>query len=424
MLLSLSVIGAFSLYVYFALLSLTIKPRTLSHWLLFVSACCAAYWAFFSFFAYNAETVELLRRNFRISVLGMFFYFPINLLFVISVVPRKKIAAFPSFLIILPALFFFVINFFYPVVFSDFVLTDRGWMFVPPAGSILNLCWLVYAFSCLSVGIIFLTLWRKNTSFNRERKQMAVLVGTQLLATLLLTCEYVFNDLLLSIRLSSISPVILSVWILGMVIAVKRYQFLSITPEAVSKEILNSVNEIIILINENEEITYMNQRALSLFGIPYRKIDHTGLHSFIVGPHKKKQLIPRGYTRENNRSIDSDMDRPPTIHLTFSTPLSETTEVSMRVSKIDDKYGDTLGYLLIGNEVQDLDHSIAQLQDRWGLTEREAEIALNSTNGQKNRNIASEFGVSEQTVKNHIESVYKKLGVSNRVELLNIISGR
>ena len=96
----------------------------------------------------------------------------------------------------------------------------------------------------------------------------------------------------------------------------------------------------------------------------------------------------------------------------------------MRVSKIDDKYGDTLGYLLIGNEVQDLDHSIARLQDRWGLTEREAEIALNITDGQKNRNIASEFGVSEQTVKNHIESVYKKLGVSNRVELLNLISGR
>jgi hypothetical protein len=83
--LSLFVIGAFFLYLYLAVLSLTMSSsRTLSHWLLFVSALCAAYWAFFSFFAYNAESLTELRRWFYISVFGMFLYFPVNLLFVLS----------------------------------------------------------------------------------------------------------------------------------------------------------------------------------------------------------------------------------------------------------------------------------------------------------------------------------------------------
>ena len=55
---------------------------------------------------------------------------------------------------------------------------------------------------------------------------------------------------------------------------------------------------------------------------------------------------------------------------------------------------------------------------RFGLTRREAQIIGALVDGQTNKDIANSFGISEYTVKHHLTSVYDKLGVYNRVELV------
>ena len=49
------------------------------------------------------------------------------------------------------------------------------------------------------------------------------------------------------------------------------------------------------------------------------------------------------------------------------------------------------------------------------LTPREVEILLHVAQGQSNRQIAQQFTLSEKTVRNHVERIYGKLGVSNRI---------
>jgi DNA-binding NarL/FixJ family response regulator len=49
------------------------------------------------------------------------------------------------------------------------------------------------------------------------------------------------------------------------------------------------------------------------------------------------------------------------------------------------------------------------------LTPREVEILLHVAQGQSNRQIAQRFTLSEKTVRNHVERIYSKLGVSNRI---------
>jgi two-component system nitrate/nitrite response regulator NarL len=55
---------------------------------------------------------------------------------------------------------------------------------------------------------------------------------------------------------------------------------------------------------------------------------------------------------------------------------------------------------------------------RFGLTRRETQIIGALADGQTNKDIANTFGISEYTVKHHLTSVYDKLGVYNRVELV------
>jgi DNA-binding NarL/FixJ family response regulator len=51
------------------------------------------------------------------------------------------------------------------------------------------------------------------------------------------------------------------------------------------------------------------------------------------------------------------------------------------------------------------------------LTRRELEIIATVVEGASNREVADRFGLSPQTVKNHLSNIFDKLGVSNRLEL-------
>lgn len=54
----------------------------------------------------------------------------------------------------------------------------------------------------------------------------------------------------------------------------------------------------------------------------------------------------------------------------------------------------------------------------WGLTQREREVAQLLGRGLRNHEIARRLFISEQTVKDHLRSIYRKAGVKNRAGLI------
>jgi DNA-binding NarL/FixJ family response regulator len=52
------------------------------------------------------------------------------------------------------------------------------------------------------------------------------------------------------------------------------------------------------------------------------------------------------------------------------------------------------------------------------LTHREREVAYAVSRGLRNRAIASEYGISEETVKKHLVNIYGKLALDGRVQLV------
>jgi len=61
--------------------------------------------------------------------------------------------------------------------------------------------------------------------------------------------------------------------------------------------------------------------------------------------------------------------------------------------------------------------SVPRRKEKFSLTPRELEIVSAIVKGSSNRTIATQFAISEQTVKNHLSSIFDKMGVSNRLEL-------
>lgn len=66
-----------------------------------------------------------------------------------------------------------------------------------------------------------------------------------------------------------------------------------------------------------------------------------------------------------------------------------------------------------------VDTGRSPLANRFGLTEREAEIMTMIADGKPNREIARTCYLAEKTVKNHINRIFTKLGVSSRAEAVS-----
>ncbi|MBE0425566.1 MAG: response regulator transcription factor [Nitrospirae bacterium] len=56
-------------------------------------------------------------------------------------------------------------------------------------------------------------------------------------------------------------------------------------------------------------------------------------------------------------------------------------------------------------------------EKRIGLTKKEKEIILLICHGYRNKEIAQKLDISEQTVKSHCNRIFKKVGVSDRLQL-------
>lgn len=66
--------------------------------------------------------------------------------------------------------------------------------------------------------------------------------------------------------------------------------------------------------------------------------------------------------------------------------------------------------------LQETNHPFAEKVET--LTKREREIIKWVMHGKTNKEIAAELTISEKTVKSHVHSIFSKLGVSRRLELL------
>lgn len=72
---------------------------------------------------------------------------------------------------------------------------------------------------------------------------------------------------------------------------------------------------------------------------------------------------------------------------------------------------------------ESIDEKIEKISLEYGLSSREKEIALLLYKGRNNSEIAEQLFLSTNTIKVHASNLYRKLGVSNRVQAVKVIRG-
>jgi len=70
------------------------------------------------------------------------------------------------------------------------------------------------------------------------------------------------------------------------------------------------------------------------------------------------------------------------------------------------------------------DLDLASFMNKYDLSQREREILVLLMQGRKNKEIAKELFISENTVKVHVYNIYKKLGVNNRLAIFELLKNQ
>jgi DNA-binding CsgD family transcriptional regulator len=65
---------------------------------------------------------------------------------------------------------------------------------------------------------------------------------------------------------------------------------------------------------------------------------------------------------------------------------------------------------------------IAHVLDRYGVTKRERQIVEKICLGKTNKQVADELFISLQTVKDHTHRIYSKIGINNRMQLVQLMN--
>ena len=65
-----------------------------------------------------------------------------------------------------------------------------------------------------------------------------------------------------------------------------------------------------------------------------------------------------------------------------------------------------------------------EVQNQLGLTRREQQLVQMVSHGFTNKEIAAKLNLSEQTVKNHVHSMMRKVGVRNRLQAVETVRTR
>lgn len=303
------------IYVVIGIYFFNLNKNKIINKLLLVLCICFFSWSFAYIFWYSKDIIQTQYYP-MINILGATgwsFYYGIILHISFEITGQaKKI----KFLIYIPCTIMFTIYSvlrvlsveYYSPVFTNF--------------SVIN--FIITAFYIL-VALVLLLKWGRASKIYREKRQAYLIVIFGLISFIL---GIFFQNILPLMNLPTlyIAQIVSIFWVFGIFLAISKYNFLDITSAVTIDRIMKNVNDIIILVDNNNKITYCNDNLIKLYGNNSEKI---------IGKHFSDVIIYKSNFGENNYIINKESEKIPVL---------------INTEKIIDDYGDIVGKLFVIND--------------------------------------------------------------------------
>ena len=228
---------------------------------------------------------------------------------------------------------------------DNYIKQFYGWQVVWSA-SIWSWLFYIYYVSFMSASLgIWLNIIKK-AKFEYEKKQAKVIIISGLIIFTLGTITDVLIPWLKPNLLPPIGPILILVWVEGMVYAINKYKLMVITSAYAAGDILSTMGDSLLLIDPEGKIIEVNNAVLKLLGysrdeLIYQPADllfseETPLFKKIV----LEKLFKEGLFKDYKMS--------------FRTKNGEEIPISFSWSMMKDKNGDFIGIVGVARDMRDI----------------------------------------------------------------------
>lgn len=398
----------FMVYLYLGVNTLLLDRKSAVNRLFFLVCCAMAFWTLSAVFVFSADTKDDFLYWFKLGSIPNIIFYPMTVHFCLALTRLIRLRPAVLAAIYLPAVPIYYHSFTGTILFRDFVKVGNYWNFMPDYGSPWLAYIALYYFICMMTGAVCFIVWSRRAMTNKERRQGRIIAVAMLISILLVTADEIFLSKVQGYNTKALSPILFVIWMGGIWYAIVKYQFLKISPALVSECIVASIDESFILLDNDFTIVRTNRITEELTGVPPRSL---------AKRHFSEIIEESGDIKKEMERMRSGAFESFSCRMHYRVEGAPPVMIDAKLKIVRDAHSDIIGVLIIGKEVK----TLSRFRERYRLSPREADVIRLIIQGHSRREIAGMLGLSNETVKTHCTAAYNKLGVENKIQLINLL---
>jgi len=253
-------------------------------------------------------------------------------------------------LLVLPL--FFIYKQWEGCLIIDFVTVPYGRTIVW-SQSIWKYAYFTYYNLFILIGLYLCFDFMRKTDKVSEKKQAKIIFVTCIITLVVGSIANVILPELKIYILPNIASILVLIWAIGLVYAITKYGFMTITPAAAAENILATMADSLILINPEKYIIRVNKATLDLLGFKEEELVGKPIDTIVEekSPFSGEQferLIQDGQIRDYN--------------MEYRTKSRETIPISFSASVMYDKQREMIGIVGVAKDLRQIGQLIKELQ--------------------------------------------------------------
>lgn len=344
---------AFLVYVYLLTFLWWKNPKSLLNRVCAIFLGCFALWSFMSIFLYIPGTLKNTAILFdNIASIGWIGLASFSLWFSLIFTEKKKILESKIFYFIIFAIpLLLIYKKWTGFLTIDYIEKSWGW-----AGIWSNTIWpkifYFYYLSFIGIGLSVIYSFGRKTQESYKKKQAQIIFLTALISLVLSTLiEVIFPELKI-FKVPSLANVITLIWAGGLVYAIVKYKFMTVSPGIAAEKILSTMADCLVLLDNKGKIVAVNEALQELTGYKEHELKGKTVELFFLERDFCYDLLDRSFKRE--RILNQE------LHIKKKN--SDNVPVLLSNSTITNDSADLSGIVYIIRDITDLKRTEEKLR--------------------------------------------------------------
>ncbi|MFW6122014.1 MAG: histidine kinase dimerization/phosphoacceptor domain -containing protein, partial [Petrotogales bacterium] len=234
---------------------------------------------------------------------------------------------------------------------------DTEWRYrvVLSASSSFIVIFFLVVFGLTITALVYKFLWGNLRRV--EKKQIRIILMG---ATLMVLISLGTNLLppLFNIKTFPMTSLFTSIFVIFVAYAIVKYKFLALSPEIIAENILNTMKDSVIIVNEKEDIVNVNKSTLDLLGYKKEDLMNFSLNRIIELPEIEKRDDKKVFESSKFKEINTNNGLDD-VEVEFLNKDGETIPMNVSISIMYDN-NNLEGFVLVARDLTEIKKSLEE----------------------------------------------------------------